>query len=440
MANLYNNLLPKDKIFSLKSFSNNLNMFDRLSIIQYKGISIPRIPMERDNSINLVNALYSFKENIESNEIGKKGEETLCFSNGNKYKNNEIFNNINKNIYKRGRIKNCILQQKKENINKNNYLINSNEFKNNKNKINILLKEKEYLELLPPQDIVSIINNETKNNNDFKVINNIISNNIDLILSHYNSKNNTKFSFFNNYNIINNINILNFNFEPNNFPKINDSDSSLYTNTSNIYKINKNISKNGMKILDPNRRIHSASDDDNILRKIQVHFFSFIINFTNDVISTFSNDKDTPLFKNLDYQIKKVVKHSYVENLKKITISEILKFKVSPKMKTSDESVNKRIFNIIWAKFPSLHKFLQTNYLTFFIEYYYNSKNKKIEVNGIEIQLSNKTKTFNNLVEKNYKHKEKIKYVTINYFLNSYKRKKKPNFKTQIYNNKSNQL
>ena len=241
--------------------------------------------------------------------------------------------------------------------------------------------------------------------------------------------------FFIDYNKINNINELNYKPINYDFQKFDNSKSYIFTNTSNIYKINKNISKNGMKILDPNRRIHSASDDDNILRKIQVHFLTFIISFTNDVILTFSKDKDIPLFKNLDYQIKKVVNHKFVENLKKKTISEILQFKVSPKMKISDESVNRRIFAIIWTRLPSLHKFLQTNYLTFFKEYYY-IKNKINEVNGVEIQLSSRTKTFNDLIEKNFKFKEKIKYVAINYFLNCYKRIKKPNFKTQLYNNK----
>ena len=435
MATFYNTLFHKNMFVLLNSFPIGLNMFDNLPFIQYEGISISRIPMDRDNSINLIKGLYSINENIEINEIVKKSEGNFSFSKGNINRENEIFNNINKNIDQIGRIKNCIFIQKKENINKNNYLINSNEFKNNKNKKNILLKENEYLEPIPPQSIVSIINNEIKNNNnnDFNTINNIISNNIDLILKYNSIKNiNIQFSFYNDYiKKINFFNVESINYDN---PKINNSCTYKFTNTFNIYKMNKNISKNGMRILDPNRRIHRASDDDNILRKIQVHFLSFIINFTNDVICTFSKDKDIPLFKNLDYKIKKVVNHKFVEYLKNQKINEILKLKVSPKMKISDESVNRRIFNIIWAKLPSLHKFLQTNYLDFFQEYYYNTKNKKIEVNGIEIQFSIKTKTFNDLINKNYKYKEKIKYVAINYFLNNYKRIKKPKFKTLMYN------
>ena len=435
MANFYSNLLDKDKDDKLNSFPIHLNMFDNLPYIQYQGISIPRIPMERDQSINIVQGIYSYKGNIETNENGKKNEGNLWVSIGNNNKEIELFNNININICKKGRTKNSFLSQKKENINKNNYLINSNQFINNKNKINILIKEKQLLEPIPPQSFISIINNETKDNNDLKAINKIISNNIDLILKNISIKNTyLQFSHFNDYNKINNINFLNIESTNYDISKNNDSKTYTFANASKIYKITKFISKKGMKKLDLNRRIHSASDDDNILRKIQVHFLSFIINFTNDVICTFRTDKDIPLFKNLAYKIKKVVNHKFVEQLKKARINEILQFKVSPKMKINDESLNRRIFNIIWDKLPSLHKFLQTNYLNFFKDYYYNINNQKIEVDGIEIKLSIRTKTFNDLINKNYKYKEKIKYVVINYLLNSYKRIKRPNFKTLLYN------
>ena len=99
--------------------------------------------------------------------------------------------------------------------------------------------------------------------------------------------------------------------------------------------------------LDSNRKIHRASDNDNILRKIQVHFLSFIINYTNDVITAFTQDKKIPLFKNLDYKIKKVVNHKSVENLKTKTIGEILQSRVSPKIKVNHESANKNTYNII---------------------------------------------------------------------------------------------
>ena len=49
--------------------------------------------------------------------------------------------------------------------------------------------------------------------------------------------------------------------------------------------------------------------------------------------------------------------------------------------------------------------------------------------------LTTKTekKTFSHLLEKNFALKEKIKYVSINYLFNTYKRMKRANLKTMVF-------
>ena len=60
------------------------------------------------------------------------------------------------------------------------------------------------------------------------------------------------------------------------------------------------------KILKKKRKkIHLGSDDDNVLRKIQVNYLSFIINFSNDLIKALTDEK-VPFFKQLDYKKKKL--------------------------------------------------------------------------------------------------------------------------------------
>ena len=182
------------------------------------------------------------------------------------------------------------------------------------------------------------------------------------------------------------------------------------------------------------KKIHSGAADDNILRKIQIHFLSFIINYSNDIISSLTDEK-LPRFKDLDYKQKKIVKHQFVEELKKKTIKEILEINITPKEKKSvkkNDKYNKYIYDTILKKCPSIDGFFNKNYLTLFKEYYYNIDdifryNEKI------IPLSEKTKkkTFNSLILKHHKYIEKIKYVCNNYYLNTYKRMKKPNFKIQ---------
>ena len=79
------------------------------------------------------------------------------------------------------------------------------------------------------------------------------------------------------------------------------------------------------------KRVHNASDFDNILRKIQVHYLTFIVCFTNDLIEVFLPNRKDLRFKNLDYNLKKTVNHYYVQKLKNKPIGEILQFKASSK-------------------------------------------------------------------------------------------------------------
>ena len=73
--------------------------------------------------------------------------------------------------------------------------------------------------------------------------------------------------------------------------------------------------KRGRKQINNNKKTHTASDDDNIHRKIQVHFISFLTNFINDIIRGLLKSRKVPLFKNIDYQLKKTVNQKYFQVL-----------------------------------------------------------------------------------------------------------------------------
>ena len=90
------------------------------------------------------------------------------------------------------------------------------------------------------------------------------------------------------------------------------------------------------------KKIHSGADDDNILRKIQIHFLSFIINYSNDVISSLTDEK-LPRFKDLDYKQKKIVKLQFFEELKKKLLKKFLKLILLKKRKI----VLKKMINTI---------------------------------------------------------------------------------------------
>ena len=183
---------------------------------------------------------------------------------------------------------------------------------------------------------------------------------------------------------------------------------------------------------------HTASDDDNILRKLQVQYISFIVYYSNDVVSFFVDDyKNNQCFKDVDYELKKVVNHKNVESLKKMTIGDIIQFDITPKIKKKEKTENEKSLKLILKKCPSLQKYFETNYLVFFKQYFKNESDY-FEVNGQIIPFSEKTKTktFSSLIEKkkNNNLKERIKYVCINYLINSYKKMKKPNFQITTFN------
>ena len=178
-----------------------------------------------------------------------------------------------------------------------------------------------------------------------------------------------------------------------------------------------------------NKKTHTGGDDDNLIRKIQIHFINFVRNYVNDVIRTQINGKNVPQFQDLKHEIKKMVSHKHVEWLKSLSLAEILQLEVSSKMKVHGDDVNKKIYEEICNLIPFMREFLQKKYIDLFKEYYDN-KNKVFLVDGRLINLSKKTKVFSDLKKKYNKYSKRLNYIAINYFLNCYKRIRKPKFKT----------
>ena len=300
----------------------------------------------------------------------------------------------------------------------------------------------------------NILSYSSNNSSDFSIVNNR-----ELLAFNYNYINNSKIieelNFFpNNHNdkdesiehLYDIPNVSNINVNNNISKSIISSNNNSQNNSSKIFQVinsetskkneNENSSKyikKGRKYNILNKRIHTGGDDDNLIRKIQVHFITFIINFCNDIINALITDKYAPHFKDIDHQIKKTVNHKKIEYLKSLKLAHIVQLKPSSKMKNNDISVNKNIYEEICQLSPFIQEFLQMNYLDLFKQYY-NNKSKLFEVNGKIILISKKTKTFNDLLKKYDIYKKRLNYIAINYFLNSYKRIKKPKFRTSISN------
>jgi hypothetical protein len=175
------------------------------------------------------------------------------------------------------------------------------------------------------------------------------------------------------------------------------------------------------------KKVHDASDYDNIIRKIQVHFLSFIISFVNDLIENLlPNNKDLK-FKNLSYNLKKTVNHSYVENLKNKTIGEILQFEASSKNKKFSNTINQQIFQKVIKLSPFLNNFFNMSYLHLFNNYYLKC-NRTFNLEGVIINISQKTKLFNDLIQKYCEAADKIKQIAVHNYLDETNEIKQPIF------------
>ena len=170
--------------------------------------------------------------------------------------------------------------------------------------------------------------------------------------------------------------------------------------SKNVFKVN--IKKRGRKKLNDNQKgVHGNDTFDNLERKIQVHFLTFVINFCNDALKTeYGHFNYT--FKQINYKDKTTINQGFTSFLKQSSIKDLLRLEISTKYKRYDRFENKKILDKIISTSKWLNSLYEMNYLQLFF-YYYNkgeSLNKIIFENK-EIILSSKTETFFDLISKN---------------------------------------
>ena len=145
-------------------------------------------------------------------------------------------------------------------------------------------------------------------------------------------------------------------------------------------------------------KIHDKNSSDNLLRKIQVHYISFIISFINEILK---NLKYEERFFKLDYKFKFNINKKFVESLKTKNIGEIISNEISKKYK-EDSNYNKKIYEQIKEN-EVLKKIFSENYLVIFRKFYYQNKDKiNLSEYGLDkkIKLSKKVEMFNDLYNK----------------------------------------
>ena len=185
--------------------------------------------------------------------------------------------------------------------------------------------------------------------------------------------------------------------------------SSLFLSPQPFFNIKK-YEKRGKISLGRKKFEHLGSDFDNLQRKIQVHYLSFVIDFSNDALKAEFGKNTLYNFKQIDYQIKKIINHKFVNKLHSLNIKELLKMDISPKIKHHSKLININTLEKVCKESKFLDNFFNIKYLDFFNKFYFLEGKliNKINFEGKDIVLSKKTKPFYYLLKKKENHKKKI--------------------------------
>ena len=197
-----------------------------------------------------------------------------------------------------------------------------------------------------------------------------------------------------------------------------ENENEKHLSNYNIFKVKK-YEKRGRKknFLKKKRKTHCKTDDDNVLRKIQVHFFTFLINFTNDILKVGFPTKDSVdnivNFRQIKYEDKSNITKKNIKELESCSIKDILNEDISSKFEKSGKNHNEIDYKEIREQISNnkslswIQKFFDMNYFERFRKFYYKFKKENIMMfQGKEIIFSEKAKSFYDLLEKN---EERIK-------------------------------
>ena len=180
-----------------------------------------------------------------------------------------------------------------------------------------------------------------------------------------------------------------------------------------LFKTNK-IKNRGRKCDKLNNgQKHDKYSWDNIITKIQAHYISFLINLANDIIKTEFEEKEynkTLCFKNIEYKSKIYKNYKKFQKLKEKCIKDILIKPTSKKNKSIKDNYNEEIHNNLINLSEILDEFFNMDYLSLAHDYYNNCKElKSIIIKNKKIELSGKTKSFSELINKKQNNNCKIK-------------------------------
>ena len=205
-----------------------------------------------------------------------------------------------------------------------------------------------------------------------------------------------------------------------------------------LFKLLINKKRGRKKEKKDNSKLHNSSTSDNVLRKIQVHYLTFIIKFLNNILTLFNIKQK---FCQLEQNFKKNVNKKHIEELKEKTLGELVCNNISKKYKKyskNGENKNKRDKKknpneLLYEKVIEnsiLNNILSEKNIDFFRKIYYKSKNPiNLSEYGYNknVKLSN-VKMYRDLLKKNEKSSKIFDDCLLRNFLTELYKPNKPIF------------
>lgn len=192
------------------------------------------------------------------------------------------------------------------------------------------------------------------------------------------------------------------------------SNSNVKFNTLLYQKRGRKTDEKKTSTISSKPKIHSANDNDNIQRKIQVNFFTFLVNLANDAVHSLLPTNEKRIFLNINYKDKQGINAEKTVMLKHYNYSDILNMNISDKYIKYPLDHNKKLLNELINKNILLKKFFEQEYVLIFKKYYYNDKKPLqdyYEFEGEKIYISKKTKNFYYLLKDDGKRDLLLKMV-----------------------------
>ena len=207
-------------------------------------------------------------------------------------------------------------------------------------------------------------------------------------------------------------------------PRLDTGESTINSrNKDKIFDIGKELKEKKVgrkRIREPKtgEKTHTKYDQDNIIRKIQVDFYKFLVYFINDILMNLEISKK---FLKINYKNIKNVKKENIEIFKSTKIGQILSQNISAKYRRQCQNGkdNNKKLCLELCKKDNLKKLLSETSINIFRNYYYKNK-KDLNEYDINIKLSNDIKTYENMLEKystDSLYIQKIKEIVDKFYL-----------------------